>query len=84
MMDFKKLALGIIIIGALVAAYGVYEYLTAESTPMALGGSLGAPPVPQVDAHKARIQKAKLPIILIGGGIIVLGVVIKSSAKKEG
>ncbi len=75
-MDLKKLAIGIIILGILVAGYGIIVSLSdgrgfrgAHDTMMAENEGLGA-------GH------ANLPFILVGAGIIVLGVVVSYANKR--
>jgi hypothetical protein len=76
-MDLKKLAIGIILLGILVTGYGVIVSLSD-------GGGLGrAHDTMMAENETSGAGHANLPYILVGAGIIVLGVVVSLSAKKD-
>jgi hypothetical protein len=61
-MDIKKLGAGIAILGFLVAAYGVYGYLSAG--PSSMDPSINSVSSLLEAGQKASVRKNNLPIIL--------------------
>jgi hypothetical protein len=87
-MDFKKFAFGLIIVGILVAAIGTFGYFLAKqkavdynwrTSVLAIESGTESPPMKSIES----LLKTYLPIILVGGGIFILGLLIKFSIKSE-
>ncbi|HEX2694416.1 MAG TPA: hypothetical protein VHP61_01580 [Acidobacteriota bacterium] len=76
-MDLKKLAIGIILLGILVAGYGVIVSLSDG------GGLSRAHDMMMAENETSGARHTNLPYILVGAGIIVLGVVVSFSVKKD-
>jgi len=79
-MNLKKLVIGIVILGILVAGYGVIQYLAAAQkarTYYIPGDSYG-----NRETLKEE-RAATLPAIFLGAGIIAVGVIINFAIKKD-
>lgn len=82
-MDLKKLAVGIIILGILVAGYGVIVSLSAGPKAPSEGSLTGQLDRLLAADDASETRRTNLPYIIVGAGIIVLGVVVRFAAKKE-
>ena len=83
-MDIKKLAIGLIVLGILIAGYGIIAAFTSGPKAPTTTGLEGQLDKLMAADEKSEIKSANLPYILVGGGIIVLGVVVRFASKKSG
>lgn len=93
-MDLKRFGAFVVLIGLLIAAYGVIQIAmnqpvhTKQSDETGLDAAINnmgnALNALSENVSRKEDRKSAVKVILVGGGVAIVGIGLRSSAKKNG
>jgi len=81
-MELKKIGIAIIIMGIIIAGYGVIRYLSEVKAAKGDWGTGYLGSLMGKDDAKDSLQGA-MPFMVVGGAIAIAGLIISASKKKQ-